>query len=42
MQICELCTKKGARIHEHLHQLPDYLAAIGKEVSEGHKMAVML
>ena len=37
--------KKGTQIHEHLCQLDelsDHLAAIGEEVSEVHKIAVLL
>ena len=37
--------KKGTQIHEHLCQLDelsDQLAAIGEEVSEVHKIAVLL
>ena len=37
--------KKGTRIHEHLRQLDElsnHLAAIGEEVSEVHKIAVLL
>ena len=45
MQLYGLRMKKGTRIHEHLRQLDelsDHLAAIGKEVSEVHKIAVLL
>ena len=45
MQLYGLRMKKGTRIHEHLHQLDelsDHLAAIGEEVSEVHKIAVLL
>ena len=45
MQLYGLHMKKGTRIHEHLRQLDelsDHLAAIGEEVSEVHKIAVLL
>ena len=45
MQLYGLRMKRGTRIHEHLRQLDelsDHLAAIGEEVSEVHKIGVLL
>ena len=45
MQLCGLHMKKGTQSHEHLCQLDelsDHLAAIGEEVNEVHKIAVLL
>ena len=45
MQLYGLRMKKGTQIYEHLGQLDelsDHLAAIGEEVSEVHKIAVLL
>ena len=45
MQLYGLRMKKDTQIHEHLRQLDelsDHLAAIGEEVSEIHKIAVLL
>ena len=45
MQLYRLCMKKGIRIQDHLHELDelsDKLTAIGEEVSENHKVAVLL
>ena len=45
MQLYGLRMKRGVKMHNHLHQLDelfDQLAAIGEEVSEVHKVAVLL
>ncbi len=45
MQLYGLRMKKGVRIEEHLRridELSDQLAAIGEEVKETHKVAVLL
>ena len=43
MQLYGLCMKKGTKIHDHLWQLDeDQLTAIGEDVSEVHKVAVLL
>ena len=42
MEFYGLRMKRGVQIQDHLHQLVDQLAAIGEEVKEVHKVAVLL